>query len=139
MSKTFKLIVMLVCLQCDLALAQNSTAPNGPGMIGVWSRPDKQALLATMKQNLWATVADGILTEIYYPTIDRAQTKDTEIMILIDQVLLEERRDFRAEVRRYPHSLAFHVTSVNDAFQIKIEKDNSKLNTLVKINQWDYL
>lgn len=117
-----RLLVVLFCLQSAFAMAQN-TAPNGPGMVGVWSRPDKQALLATMKQNLWATVADGILTEVYYPTIDRAQTKDTQIMILIGQVLLEERRDFRSVARRYPHSLAFHVTSVNDPYKIKIEKD----------------
>lgn len=118
-----KIIVLFLCFQSASVWAQNSIAPDGPGMIGVWSRPDKQAFLATMKQNLWATVADGILTEVYYPTIDRAQTKDTEIMILIGQVLLEERKDFRADVRRYPHSLAFHVTSINEPYGIKIEKD----------------
>jgi glucoamylase len=118
-----KLLIVLFCLQSVIAAAQSSPAPDGPGMEGVWSRPDKQAFLATMKQNLWATVADGILTEVYYPTIDRAQTKDTQIMILIGQVLLEERRDFRSVVRRYPHSLAFHVISTNDPYKIKIEKD----------------
>jgi glucoamylase len=106
-----------------MAFAQYPTAPNGPGMKGIWDRPDKQAFLATEKQNLWATVADGILTEVYYPTIDRAQTRDTQILILIGNVLLEERKDFTSVVHRFPHTLAYHVTSVNQAFQVKIEKD----------------
>jgi glucoamylase len=118
-----RILLAFVFFSFFQSLASSDVATGGPGMQGVWSRPDKQAFLATSRQNLWATVADGVLSEIYYPTLDRAQTKDTQIMLLVGKTLLEERKDFHHVVRRYPKSLAFHITSTNDAYQIKIEKD----------------
>ncbi len=100
-----------------------TTAPGGPGTVGNWSRPDKEGFLATTSENVWATIADGILTEIYYPTIDRAQSRDTQILLISGINRLEERKDFTHKVLRYPKSLAYHVSSYNQNTNIRIEKD----------------
>ncbi|MCC6276591.1 MAG: hypothetical protein IT289_01605 [Oligoflexia bacterium] len=111
----------VVLLNCAMAIGQD--APNGPGMMGVWSRPDKQGLITSKTQPLWATIAEGVLTEVHFPFADRAQTKDTQILIRIGQRILEERKHFTHVVTRYPGTLAYHVTSVNQELQIRIEKD----------------
>jgi glucoamylase len=104
--------------------SNNSEATDGPGIQGVWSRPDKEGFLAVPKQDVRATIAEGILTEVEYPTIDRAQTRDTQLVFIVNGVdFLEERKNFEHQITRYPHSLAYHVSSKNQALQIKIEKD----------------
>jgi len=101
----------------------NGSAPGGPGTSGAWARPDKEGFLATLQTNVWATIAGGILTEVYYPTVDRAQTRDTQVLFVMGSALLEERKDFRHEVKRYENTLAYHVTSFSQAAGIRIEKD----------------
>jgi glucoamylase len=120
--KFISVIILLSAFACQ-TFAASGSAPGGPGLPGQWSRPDKEGFLASARQTVWATIAGGILTEVYYPTIDRAQTKDTELLIVSGGNFLEERRDFKDQVHRYPHSLAYHVSSVNPQTGIHIEKD----------------
>src|SRR5438046_1329260 len=101
-----------ILILSSVGMGQQGPAPGGPGITGLWSRPDKQGFLATRRQNVWGTIAEGILTEVFYPTIDRAQSRDTQIMLVVGQTRLEERKDFVHQVTRYPHSLAFHVTAI---------------------------
>ncbi|MDZ4675985.1 MAG: glycoside hydrolase family 15 protein [Oligoflexia bacterium] len=115
--------ILLLCIFTIGATPNFNEAPNGPGMMGVWGRPDKQGFLATLKQPVTATIAEGILSEVYYPSLDRAQTRDTQLIFIVDNTILEERKDFVHTVTRYPHSLAYHVSSVSRRANIRIEKD----------------
>ena len=43
---------------------------------------------------IWYTISHGILNEIYYPTIDRPQTRDMEFLLTDGQTFVhEEKRD----------------------------------------------
>ncbi len=44
---------------------------------------------------VWFTVSHGTLNEIYYPTIDRPQTRDMELLFTDGETFVhEEKRDF---------------------------------------------
>jgi glucoamylase len=115
--------LLLFCIFNIGATRHFGEAPNGPGMAGIWGRPDKQGFLATLTQPVSATIAEGILSEVYCPSLDRAQTRDTQLIFVMGNTVLEERKDFTHEVTRYPKSLAYHVSSTSRLIPIRIEKD----------------
>lgn len=98
-------------------------APNAPGDRGEWARPDKEGYLATRHQKLWATIAEGVLTETFFPYLDRAQSVKTELYFSQGSRVSTESKDFTHRVSRYPSSLAYHVSSSNSDQSIRIEKD----------------
>ena len=63
------------------ALGQN--APGGPGAPSVWAPAAKQ-LLGTALSNasrVYFTGAEGVLTEVFYPTLDRVQNVDLQFLV----------------------------------------------------------
>jgi glucoamylase len=65
-------------------MARNSRqAPGHPGIDLPWTSGAKTAVgtSADMTGRVWFTIADGILTEIYYPIIDQACTRDSGFVI----------------------------------------------------------
>jgi glucoamylase len=62
---------------------------------------------------LWFTIWRGILTEAYYPTIDRPQMRDLELLFSDGETFVdEEKRDLLPEVERIePHALGYRVRS----------------------------
>jgi glucoamylase len=58
-------------------------APNGPGMPSVWARADKDFIgtSASAASKVYFTGAQGILTEVFYPTPDRVQNVDMEFLV----------------------------------------------------------
>jgi hypothetical protein len=65
-------------------------------------------------------VAEGVLTEIRYPLVDRIQTRDTHLIIrFADGHLLDEREDFEHKVEREPGTLSYKVISRGPAGRIE--------------------
>jgi glucoamylase len=62
---------------------------------------------------LWFTLWRGILTEAYYPTIDRPQMRDLELIFTDGASFVhEEKRDLTPTVERIePHALGYRITS----------------------------
>lgn len=63
------------------ALGQN--APGAPGMASVWA-PAAKDFLGTAVSNssaVYFTGAEGILTEVFYPTLDRVQNVDMQFLV----------------------------------------------------------
>lgn len=83
----------------------------GPGLVGNWASA-KKVQVGTFNENarsahspLWFTAADGILTEIYYPTIDHAQLKDSQFLITDSKSFLLEEKNLNHQVEVLSPSL----------------------------------
>lgn len=91
------------------------TAFGHPGAQPHWTAGGKDAVgtAYSTSSRVWFTIAHGILTEIYYPTIDRPQTRALEFLVTDGRTFLHaESRDMRSTVRRTaPRALGFHVAN----------------------------
>ncbi|WP_437282980.1 glycoside hydrolase family 15 protein [Sorangium sp. So ce375] len=74
--------------------------------------------------NVWFTGASGILTEVFWPTNDTAQTRDSQLLVTAaGGGLFEERRDARRRVRWIERGVpAFRVITEDPGGRFRIEK-----------------
>jgi len=85
----------------DASKQYKSEAFGRPGIRPHWSDARKVDAAtyfedtATKKSLLWFTAANGVLTEVFYPTIDHGQIKDSQILVSDgSSFFLQERQDF---------------------------------------------
>lgn len=69
-------------------------APGGPGLEPRWTRGAKDAVgtAYSASSRVWYTLAQGILNEVYYPTIDRPQIRDVQYLITDGQSFFHDER-----------------------------------------------
>jgi len=98
-----------------LSTAAGNPAFGHPGIPPAWSPASKDGVgtAYATSSRVWFSLARGILTEIYYPTIDRPQIRDAQFLITDGASFFhEERRDLVTEVTRLePHALGYRTTS----------------------------
>ncbi len=82
MSVAFKPYIPLITHE---AFGKPGTAPN-------WSRASKQGVGTAFgdASKVWFTIADGILTEVFYPTVDVANTKDIRFLVTDSKTFFDE-------------------------------------------------
>ncbi|HTV06694.1 MAG TPA: glycoside hydrolase family 15 protein [Acidobacteriaceae bacterium] len=83
-----------------LWLDQDGNAFGAPGLQPRWTSSAKDAVgtAYASSSRVWFTISHGILNEIYYPTIDRPQTRDMEFLITDGETFFhEEKRDLDHE------------------------------------------
>ncbi len=71
-----------------------------PGMEPRWTSSEKDTvgMAYSASSRIWYTISHGILNEIYYPTIDRPQTRDMEFLLTDGETFChEEKRDLDRE------------------------------------------
>lgn len=103
-----------------------SPAPGGPGAPSVWATADKSFLgtSASNTSRVYFTGAHGIITEVFYPTIDQVQTVDLQFLVgdagkaWVDEEKLQSYSVSRPNAR----SLLWQVTDGNPAHDWKIIK-----------------
>lgn len=111
--------------------ANLSGAGNGafgsPGINPTWTTSSKDGIgtAYSTSSRIWFTVAMGILTEIYYPTIDRPQIRDAQFLITDGETFFhEQKRDLKSEtVRLETHTLGYHITSADPQGRYRIEEE----------------
>jgi glucoamylase len=105
----------------------NGHAFGHPGIAPSWTTSSKDGIgtAYSTSSRIWFTLAQGILTEIYYPTIDRPQTRDAQFLISDGETFFhEERRDLTSEVVRLEdHTLGYRVTSSDPKGRYRLEKE----------------
>lgn len=98
-----------------------------PGVPPTWTVSSKDGIgtAYATSSRVWFTLAQGILTEIYYPTIDRPQIRDAQFLVSDGESFFhEERRDLVSTVVRLEaQTLGYHVTSADPQGRYRIEKD----------------
>ncbi len=93
---------------------EEKIAPNGPGMEPHWTRSSKDAVgSAYSKQSrIWFTLAKGVITEVYYPSIDRANTRQIEFIVTGEDFVSYEKYDATHKIEYIsPGVPAYRVTT----------------------------
>src|ERR1700742_2726450 len=83
-------------------LNDDGLAPGAPGLEPRWTSSQKDAVSTaySASSRVWFTMSHGTLNEIYYPTIDRPQTRDAELLITDGETFIhEEKRDLSYEFK----------------------------------------
>jgi glucoamylase len=78
-------------------LNDDGPAFGGPGLEPRWtsSKKDAVATAYAASSRVWFTISHGTLNEVYFPTIDRPQMRDMELLFTDEQSFFhEEKRDF---------------------------------------------
>lgn len=63
--------------------AEDGPAPAGPGATATWTDANKDFILTSRsgESRVWATAAEGRITEVFYPTIDKANTRELSFIV----------------------------------------------------------
>ena len=98
-----------------------------PGIPPRWTRGDKDAIgtAYSVSSRIWFTLAAGIVTEVYYPTIDRPQIRDLQYLVTDGKTFFhDERRHFDSVVEELaPRTLGFRVTNTCRVLPYRIVKE----------------
>ena len=79
-------------------LDDQGEAFGAPGLPPRWTSSRKDAVITAYaaSSRVWCTVSHGTLNEMYYPTIDRPQTRDMELIFTDGETFVhEEKRDLQ--------------------------------------------
>lgn len=102
-------------------------APGGPGIQPHWTSSAKQAVgtAYSTASSVWYTLTLGILSELYYPTVDRPQIRDLQYLITDGKTFFhDERRNLSSEVEALSeHGLGFRITNRDPEGRYKIVKE----------------
>ena len=101
-------------------------APGGPGIEPRWTRGAKDAVgtAYSVSSRLWYTMADGVITEVYYPTIDTPQIRDLQFLVTDGKTFFhDERRRMDSQVECLGSAaLGFKITNSDPEGRYSIEK-----------------
>jgi glucoamylase len=103
------------------------TAFGWPGVEPRWTsaRKDCVGMAYSASSRIWYTISHGILNEIYFPTIDRPQTRDMEFLLTDGETFVhEEKRDLERSFEYIEScSLAVRLTNSDPQGRYKIIKE----------------
>jgi glucoamylase len=98
-----------------------------PGIEPRWTHSAKDGVgtAYATSSRLWYTLSLGIITEVYFPTIDRPQLRDLQYLITDGQSFFhDERRDLVTRLETLsPHALGFRVTNSDREQRYQIVKE----------------
>jgi glucoamylase len=108
-------------------LDDNGPAFGSPGVEPRWTSSKKDAVSTaySASSRVWFTVSHGTLNEIYYPTIDRPQTRDMELLFTDGETFFhEEKRDFKYDLHRVDKDApAVRVTGTDPGGRYTVMKE----------------
>jgi len=102
------------------------SAFGSPGCEPHWTDGDKDGIGTAFStgSRLWFTIHRGILTEVYYPTIDRPQIRDLEFLFADGNgFLLEEKRDIEYSIERLMLSQGYSIKSHDRDRRLSLSKE----------------
>ena len=101
-------------------------APGGPGIVPHWTRGAKDAVgtAYSVSSRVWYTMASGVVTEVYYPTIDTPQIRDLQFLVTDGETFFhDERRHMVTHMDCFgAYGLGFKVTNTDPDGRYSIEK-----------------
>jgi glucoamylase len=110
-----------------MKLRGNREAFGAPGMPPRWTHSNKEAVGTAYSSDskVWYTLWQGILTEVYYPTIDSPQIRDLEFLVTDHHSFFhEEKRHLESHVELLaPHGLAYRITNTDPEGRYRIVKE----------------
>ncbi len=101
-------------------------APGAPGIEPRWTGGAKDAVgtAYSVSSRLWYTLANGVNTEVYYPSIDTPQIRDLQCLVSDGETFFhDERRNTISTIELLdPDALGFKITNRDPAGRYVIEK-----------------
>ena len=98
-----------------------------PGIEPRWTHGGKDGLgtAYAASSRVWFTFWNGIVTEVYYPTVDRPQLRDLQYLITDGKSFFhDEKRDLKSKVELLPdHGLGYRCTNSDPAGHYAIVKE----------------
>ena len=107
-------------------LDDQGMAFGAPGVEPRWTSSQKDSVVtAYSASRIWFTVSHGTLNEVYFPTIDRPQVRDMELLFTDEETFFhEEKRDLTYDFSYIePSSLACRMTAEGLGGRYKVEKE----------------
>jgi glucoamylase len=101
-------------------------APAGPGAAPTWTRGNKDAIgtAYSTSSRVWFTVSEGILNEIYYPTVDRPQVRDVQYLVTDGETFFHAESQLSAEMESLSaHSPGVRVTRSDPDARYRLVKE----------------
>ena len=99
-------------------LNDQGPAFGSPGLEPRWTSSKKDSVITAYSaaSRVWVTLSHGTLNEIYYPTVDRPQTRDMELLFTDGETFFhEEKRDLQYDFHYLdPDGLAVQVRATAD-------------------------
>ena len=125
-------------------MSGKNPAPGGPGIEPRWTRGAKDAVgtAYAVSSRLWYTLANGVNTEVYYPTIDTPQIRDLQFMITDGETFFhDERRNTISRTELLDSdALGFRIINADPDGRYTIEKQiigDPHLNCLLIHTRFD--
>ena len=107
-------------------MSGRNPAPGGPGIEPRWTGGAKDAVgtAYAISSRIWYTLANGVNTEIYYPTIDCPQVRDLQYMVSDEETFFhDERRNTISTIEVIDRgALGYKVTNTDPDGRYSIEK-----------------
>ncbi len=98
-----------------------------PGIEPRWTHGSKEGVgtAYSASSRIWFTVWNGVITELYYPTIDRPQIRDCQFLISDGESFFhEEKRHLLTKTERLSrHALEYRVTNSDPERRYMIAKE----------------
>ena len=108
-------------------LDDDGPAFGSPGVEPRWTSSKKDAVSTAYSSSskVWFTASHGTLNEIYYPTIDRPQTRDMELLFTDEETFFhEEKRDLQYDFHYIDEeALAVRVVATGLGGRYKVTKE----------------
>ena len=109
-------------------MQQNNTeeAFGAPGLEPRWTHGNKNGIgtAYSASSKIWFTLFGGIVTEVFYPTVDRPQIRDLQYLVTDGKSFFhEEKRDMKSKVERISsHTLGFSCVNSDQDGRYSISK-----------------
>lgn len=108
-------------------IPSQTPASGGPGIEPRWTRAAKEAVGTSdsAASHVWYTVSQGVLDEIYWPTIDRPQIRDIQFLVTDGESFFhDERRHLETHTEKIdPDAIAVRVTNSDPEGRYRIIKE----------------
>jgi glucoamylase len=90
----------------------NNHAFGWPGLEPRWTHGDKDGIgtAYSAASRIWFTVWNGIVTEVYYPTVDMPQMRDVQLLFTDGQTFFHQETQYlESRIQRMPSCLGYRV------------------------------
>jgi glucoamylase len=98
-----------------------------PGIEPRWTHSNKSGIgtAYSSSSQIWFTLWNGIVTEVYHPTIDRPQIRDLQYLISDGKTFMhEEKRDMTIQTKRLSaHVLGYRCVNADSKGRYSVTKD----------------
>lgn len=126
--KSFRFLILPLCLLLFTSLNYAQTvAPGAPGRDAQWATAGKQAIGTSFntESKVWFTLAEGALTEVYYPNVTVANVHKLEFVVVNPKTkkVETETADATHEIKATrPDSMTFQQINTAKSGEWKITK-----------------